>query len=215
MQHIDAEHWEGTEYWRLKMQSTKPVGRPKGTFADDRKELDAIADVLLINPLMTERSAMLQVLDRSPNRRASAADRGLRTLQRKWRAQKIERMQAAKDRQAEKRKEMWTLPQNALNIDPETREHMLRNMAAASDALSSLSKRLRTSPEMQTALTNIQKFSEGLNTVLSSPEMKSKLDCIVSVHNGMNATLRSPEVQKKLLNMSLAFSDLERRSYRL
>jgi hypothetical protein len=78
------------------MTMKKPRGRPKGSGIDDAADLAKIADVLVSDPKLTARRAILRVMQM--NFRVGSDDARLRRLQAKWHADHNALIAAAKVR---------------------------------------------------------------------------------------------------------------------
>lgn len=135
-------------------------GRPQGSGQHDyRRELDAVADILIKDPSMTPRAAMLQVLKKSARPNRGAADGGLRTLQRRWQRQGEERLAAARERRAERysarsRSEWASVPQPRRAAD-------LARLASGNDGSISAAMKMVADAEASLARINLPDLSRA------------------------------------------------------
>jgi hypothetical protein len=85
------------------MTDKRPRGRPKGSGIEDGHHLDAVADLLVRHPGLKKTPAISQIVQKAfPQHQWIAAER---RLQRKWNPSAGERLEAARERYAEERRE--------------------------------------------------------------------------------------------------------------
>ncbi len=125
------------------MTDKRSRGRPKGTGKKDDHHLDAVADLLVRQSELKKTPAISQIAQKAfPEHQWEAAER---RLLRKWNKTADERLEAAKERYAEERRERRatrTVPAGGI----------LSRLAAANSLATEMAQRNSFAREMQEAL---------------------------------------------------------------
>lgn len=179
------------------MKAKNLGGRPKGTGADDRKELAAVADILVRNPDVRPTTAMKLVLRKAVGRHWRGADGGLRTLQRKWKEQGPQLLEEARHRLMDRRS-VNAISRSSIalmdGIDA-------KRIAAISEAFS---LQLNTP-----AMKRCREISEAFSLQVVTPEMKRRLAVVEGLQTAWG-TSEMREVTEKLERVSRAMSGLHK-----
>ena len=178
------------------MKAKNLGGRPRGTGADDRKELAAVADILVRNPDARPTTAMRSVLREAVGRHWRGADGGLRSLQRKWKEQGHQLLEEAHHRLIERR-----------NINAISRSSIGLMPGLNAEQITAISEAFRC--QMNPMAERCREMSEAFSLQMVTPEMKRSL----AVVEGLQTMWDTPEMREaseKLKKVSLVMSGLQR-----
>lgn len=200
-------------------------GRPKGSVQHDfRIELREVAKILIKDPKVRPRAAMIRVLKKSPRPSCGADDNGLRTLQRRWESQGQQILQEVRESleerfygdrgaRSERKPQPTSILDMAMRMDETTAASAFRD-AAASANISTASelavlKEIAASAKINMAseLAALRDIAESANIGMfdAASEVRRSLRTLngVTDHAATDATSRLSVMLKQLEPTSL------------